>query len=384
MILRPNYALALTIRTFSLQKVPFLYPDLSEIETKFVQHQTELVLKPKCLESKVEHIFPPNSRKFLYGSVKMVQEEYDGFVIPKNDNARFVRNLTSMPKLERVIDALQSAKVSQSDLLEKPDLILMNPHEIFHQGQVANAAKVRIYDYYNFYNNQRMHGLFVSKYIRQVSGSLKALGFEEAADEIHEIDLARYSPLHFFKMERLLAKIMLKEYSKHVPDLKLAKLGNRTMNIVDLARILYLWKKLDLETFDVRTLTTLNSFEAVIQLNAIFQGLELQDGQVSSEILWRTLHFASQKFPLGLQIRFLREIGFDLEDIRQILLPIKSIKLSSKGLPYTHEDYVPKMRDQLVKSRQSHPNANATELMHFLTSSQFEISEQRRVQQNPL
>ena len=75
-----------------------------------------------------------------------------------------------------------------------------------------------------------------------------------------------------------------------------------------------LWKKLDLETFDVRTLTTLNSFEAVIQLNAIFQGLELQDGQVSSEILWRTLHFASQKFPLGLQIRFLREIGFHLED----------------------------------------------------------------------
>ena len=78
--------------------------------------------------------------------------------------------------------------------------------------------------------------------------------------------MARYSPLHFFKMERLLAKIMLKEYSSHVPDLKLAKLGNHTMNIVDLARILYLWKKLDLETFDVRTLTTLNSFEAVIQL----------------------------------------------------------------------------------------------------------------------
>ena len=382
MILKPNYALALSFRTFSIQNVPFLYPDLSEIETKFVQQQTELVLKPKCLESKVEHIFPPNSRKFLYGSVKMVQEDYDGFVIPKNDNARFVRNLTSIPKLERVIGALKSAKVTQSDLFKKPDLILMNPHEIFHQGQVANAAKVRIYDYHTFYNNQRMHGLFVSKYIQQMSGSLKALGFEEAADKIQEIDLALYSPLHFFKMERLLARIMLKELSKHVPDLNLDKLRNQTINVVDLARILYLWKKMDLTTFDVRTLTTLNSYEALIQLNAIFQGLELQD-DVSSEILWRTLHFASQKFPLGLQIRFLREIGFDLEEIRQILLPIKSIKLSSKGLPYTHEDYVPKMRDQLATYRQSHPNANAIELMKFLTSSQFELSEPRRIQQNP-
>ena len=80
---------------------------------------------------------------------------------------------------------------------------------------------------------------------------------------------------------------------------------------------------------------------------------------------------------------FLREIRFDLEEIRQILLPIKSLKLSSKGLPYTHEDYVPKMRDQLAKYRQSHPNANAIELMQFLTSTQFDLSEPRRIQQNP-
>ena len=53
------------------------------------------------------------------------------------------------------------------------------------------------------------------------------------------------------------------------------------MNVVDLARILYLWKKMGLDKFDVRTFTTLNSYEALIQLNAIYQGLELKD--VSSE-----------------------------------------------------------------------------------------------------
>ena len=383
MILKPNPALTVGIRSLSLHHLPLLYPDLSEIETKFVQNQTELVLKPKCLQSKVEDIFPPNSRKFLYGSIKMVQAEYEGFVIPKTDNARFVRNLTSIPKLERVISALKSAKVSQSDLLQKPDLILMNPHEIFHQGTLANEAMIRISDYHAFYNNQRMHGLFVNQYIRKTSASLKALGFEEASEKVKEVDFAYYSPLHFFKMERLLCKIILKEFKHHLPDLELSKLRNETLNVIDLARILYLWKKMGLDKFDVRTFTTLNSYEALIQLNAIYQGLELKD--VSSEILWRTLHFASQKFPIGLQIRFLTEIGFDLQEIRNILLPTKSVKISSKGLPFTHMDYVPKMREKLVQYRQSHPNSSAIELIQLLTSSQFEVGEKKmvKIQENP-
>ena len=113
------------IRPLTVSNTPFLYPDLSELETRFVQSQIELVLKPQCLHSKVETIFPPASRKFLYGSVKLVQESYEGFVIPKIQNARYTRNLNSLAKLERILSALKCVKVSQSDLLAKPDLILL-------------------------------------------------------------------------------------------------------------------------------------------------------------------------------------------------------------------------------------------------------------------
>ena len=116
MILKPLQVFTVNTRAFTASSTPFLYPDLSEVETKFVQSQIELVLKPQCLHSKVETIFPPGSRKFLYGSVKLVQESYEGFVIPKMDNARYTRNLNSVAKLERVLSALKSVKVLQSDL----------------------------------------------------------------------------------------------------------------------------------------------------------------------------------------------------------------------------------------------------------------------------
>ena len=105
----------------------------------------------------------------------------------------------------------------------------------------------------------------------------------------------------------------------------------------------------------------------------------LQISEIKSEILWRTLHFASLKFPLGLQMKFLSEIGFNLEEIKHILLPEKSVKLASKSLPYTSEDYVPKMREQLEIFRQSHSGSNALELMSLLNSYKFETEPQKRI-----
>ena len=105
----------------------------------------------------------------------------------------------------------------------------------------------------------------------------------------------------------------------------------------------------------------------------------LQINEIKSEILWRTLHFASLKFPLGLQIKFLSEIGFNLEEIRDIMFPTKPVKLASKSLPYTSEDYVPKMREQLEIFRQSNPGSKALELMSLLNSHQFETEPQKRI-----
>ena len=131
---------------------------------------------------------------------------------------------------------------------------------------IANRAKVRIQDYQTFYTKDRMHGMFVNEYLRQVSTSLKALGFDEAEQKVQKIDFAKFSPLYFSTMEKILSKIMLKEIRNHIPDLNLLKLKNVPLNVINIARIFYLWKKFNLEKFDTRTLLTMNSFEAIIQL----------------------------------------------------------------------------------------------------------------------
>ena len=145
-------------------------------------------------------------------------------------------------------------------------MILNSPHEIFEQGMMANRAKIRIQDYQTFYNKDRMHGIFVSEYLRQVSASLKALGFDEAEQKVQKVDFARFNPLHFFQMEKVLSRIMLKEIGNQIPDLNFTKLRNVPLNVIDIARIFYLWKKMNLEKFDTRTLLTINSLEAIIQL----------------------------------------------------------------------------------------------------------------------
>ena len=144
--------------------------------------------------------------------------------------------------------------------------MLQSPHEIFEQGTIANRAKIQIQDYHTFYNKDRMHGLFVNEYLKQVSTSLKALGFEEAEEKVQKVDFAKFNPLHFFIMEKILSRIMLKEIETQIPDFNFMKLRNVPLNVINIARIFYLWKKLDLEKFDSRTLVTMNSLEAIIQL----------------------------------------------------------------------------------------------------------------------
>ena len=117
----------------------------------------------------------------------------------------------------------------------------------------------------------------------------------------------------------------------------------------------------------------LDSIETIIQLNAMSLGLKLSIYEIDPEIIWKYLHNVSLKFPLGLQIRYLRQIGFNFEEIRNLLLTEKPIGFSSKDLPFTHEEYIPLMSEQLSNIRNNSPDMDSIDIMKQLTSHDFDL-----------
>ena len=133
------------------------YPDLSQAEVEFVERQIRIVTNPPCLSEKppLDHvkIFPPRSRKFLPPIEEFIQKHYSSFRIRRNSRDRYIRNLynMSMPILERTLDAMKWANVTQEDLKNEPDLILSNAYEIARLGRVSMDAEISgLVSHYDF------------------------------------------------------------------------------------------------------------------------------------------------------------------------------------------------------------------------------------------
>ena len=109
------------------------YPDLTQEESEFVKRQVELVLHPKCLQ----HV-PP----LLHEVIFKVRESYKDFKIPKSDNERYVKNFQSLSKLERNLDALNWAQITERNIYKKPDLILMTPCDIAQLCKLSMMANI--------------------------------------------------------------------------------------------------------------------------------------------------------------------------------------------------------------------------------------------------
>ena len=145
------------------------------------------------------------------------------------------------------------------------------------------------------------------------------------------------------------------------------------MSAVNIARMVHLWNLLDKPELDAKSLKKLDSTEAIIQLNALILAFGMKEiDQVDSKIVWRYLLNSSFKFPLGLQIDYLTKIGFSLEEIQSIFMNETTVRLSSKNLPLTHENYVPLMSEKLSEIKDDYNNElSAVELMNILTSHDF-------------
>ena len=145
------------------------------------------------------------------------------------------------------------------------------------------------------------------------------------------------------------------------------------ISTINIARIFHIWRLLKCPNFDSKSLKKLDSTEVIIQLNALCVGLALKISEIDPEILWRYLHDVSLKFPVGLQIKYLSEIGFNQEEIRSLLLAPKPVRLSSKSLPITHKEYIPLMSNHLSKIKQTHPDLTANDLMKILTKHDYDL-----------
>ena len=164
-----------------------LYPDLTQSETDFVQSHVDLVLNPECMEKSPIDIFPPQSRKFLLPRVEYVQKVYRDFKIPKSENERFIRNMSSIPKLERTLRALKWAKVDKNELNSNPELILMSPCEILNLHNIAEMnTDMSISKVIEDRTNKAgvIHGIFATNYIRKTVMSLNVLGYKKESNKI--------------------------------------------------------------------------------------------------------------------------------------------------------------------------------------------------------
>ena len=204
-----------------------LYPDLSTSETDFIQSHVDLVLNPECLEKSPTDIFPPQSRKFLVPRVEYVQKFYRDFKIPKNKNDKFVRNMNSIPKLERTLRALKWARVDKNEIDSnredsKPELILMNPCDILHLHHItelnSDMSITQVIDD-QVSTTGAVHGLFAKKHIQKTVMSLKILGFQTASEKISKLNFAKYSPLRFDKIENMMSRVVLEEMVHEIPGL---------------------------------------------------------------------------------------------------------------------------------------------------------------------
>lgn len=203
------------------------YPDLSTSETDFIQSHVDLVLNPECLEKSPTDIFPPQSRKFLVPRVEYVQKFYRDFKIPKNKNDKYLRNMNSMPKLERTLRALKWARVDKNELDSnredsKPELILLNPCEILNLHHIAELnTDMSISQVINDQVNTTgaVHGLFAKKHIQKTVMSLKILGFPSASEKIGKLNFAKHRELRFDKMENMMSRVVLEEMGHEIPGL---------------------------------------------------------------------------------------------------------------------------------------------------------------------
>ena len=345
----------------------FLYPDMSQSETEFVQAQVALILQPKCLNLSPEEILVPKSRKFLVSIVDQVQKEFRDFKIPKIDNEKYIRNLSSRPKVERVISALKWAKIDRRDLNAKPDLLLKDPCEIFEMAKFAEKLELTLPEVEEHRAKKDLHGLFVINHVKSTILSMKVMSFSKCFRTIPKIDFAKHSALKFGKLESLLSTEIVQEMSRQIPELQdLDRSFTEETTSLNLARIFYLWRLLKRPKFDLRTLKTLDSTEAIIQLNAMCKGLGCNFQDVDKDIVWNYLHKTSLRFPLGLIIEYLNKIGFDEAEIQTLLLQHKTQRLSSKSLPMTSTKYVPYMKERLENLRNIHPDLSSVEYMSRL------------------
>ena len=203
------------------------YPDLSTSETDFIQSHVDLVLNPECLEKSPTDIFPPQSRKFLVPRVECVQKFYRDFKIPKNKNDKYLRNMNSMPKLERTLRALKWARVDKNELDSnredsKPELILLNPCEILNLHHIVELnTDMSISQVINDQVNTTgaVHGLFAKKHIQKTVMSLKILGFRSASEKISKLNFAKYRELRFDKMENMMSRVLFEEMGHEIPGL---------------------------------------------------------------------------------------------------------------------------------------------------------------------
>lgn len=354
------------------KNISYFYPDLNQDESEFVKTQVQLSLKDYS-EKSTEEIFPPKSRKYLVPTVGLVQKFYPDFCIPKQGNERYMRNLPSMPKLERTLFALKWAKVSKEELIQNPDLILMQPSEIANLSKIAKSANIKLSEVSSYTQSQNLNGLFVRNHIKSTLLTLKILDFVKVSKKIQEVDFASESPLRYSRLEYIMSKILMQAMCRSIPDLNQVVIDSQVFpqSTVDLARIFHLWFTLKQPKFNIKSLQKINAMEMMIQINVLNQALDVSLDELDPECLWQYLQNASLKFPLSIQIAYLSQIGFTKEEIKNLILTPKPQRLSSKSLPFTSADYIPAMKHQLEIIRQANPALKEDELMKSLTNHQF-------------
>ena len=104
-----------------------------------------------------------------------------------------------------------------------------------------------------------------------------------------------------------------------------------------------------------------------------FKGLQIDLNSANPQILWKMLIYSSPNYPIGTQIHLLQDIGLNLTEIQQYLFS-DNPKISNKSLPITRSDYIPEMREQLLKIRQNDPNLGIMQQMKELLNYDFNAS----------
>jgi hypothetical protein len=202
----------------------YSFPDISPKEQDYVQQQVDIVLRPKCLkiseydETKDtntediinENIFPSaKGYSSLYIGVKFIHKFYSTYRIPHHERHRYARNFNSIPSLERSCHALKWSGMKKIQLHVNPHFVLNTPDEILRMERIASLAEVPICDVPELTKRSHLKGRFVSKFVQKTVESLEILGFSGEALAISDIDYARYSPMTFSRLQKLMTSSMM-------------------------------------------------------------------------------------------------------------------------------------------------------------------------------